>query len=274
MTVPMKFYKHVLGVNKKSSNLAVLTELGQMPIVCDCLIRSLKYFKRINNLSPNKLVSQILECMPHCDIMTDYDRFLNQVLVKLNLQNFTIEKTELKASLKKFNNQAKRRIYETQKITFNDLLKDQTGKLTFYKNIKKHHSLERYLTRIIDPQHRKSLTRLRISAHRLPIELGRYSKLHQTKRECILCNSHEIGSEIHVLLECTNHDIIEKRKNMLEKVTKIVPVLKFLSPLQQIIYLTQAHDQNITTIYAEFVHSILVYNENTRIQSSGLVSNP
>ena len=60
---------------------------------------------------------------------------------------------------------------------------------------------------------------------------------------------------------------------MLEKVTKIVPVLKLLSPLQQIIYLTQAHDQNITTIYAEFVHSILVYNENIRIQSSGLVSN-
>ena len=38
MTVPMKFYKHVLGVNKKSSNLAVLTELGQMPVVCDCLM--------------------------------------------------------------------------------------------------------------------------------------------------------------------------------------------------------------------------------------------
>ena len=69
-------------------------------------------------------------------------------------------------------------------------------------NFKKAFKIENYLLQF--PTHfRRNLTKLRISAHNLAIETGRYSKPVETpveKRLCFHCN--EIESEFHFFLKC------------------------------------------------------------------------
>ena len=48
------------------------------------------------------------------------------------------------------------------------------------------------------------MTRFRISAHRLPIETGRYVNIEHNLRLCPICNLHEVGDGYHYFLRCNN----------------------------------------------------------------------
>lgn len=76
------------------------------------------------------------------------------------------------------------------------------SKLSFYNSIKAHFGYESYLN-IKDSTSRKHLTRLRISAHDLNIELGRYSSKGKTSsvisKVCRVCCSKEEISQLELL---------------------------------------------------------------------------
>ena len=48
-----------------------------------------------------------------------------------------------------------------------------------------------------------ALAKFKTSAHKLRIETGRYQKLEDNDRICLLCDSGEIESEIHFLMDCS-----------------------------------------------------------------------
>ncbi len=56
---------------------------------------------------------------------------------------------------------------------------------------------ESYLSQVKIVKHRQAVTRFRISAHRLPIETGRYAHIEHNLRLCPICNSNETGDEYH-----------------------------------------------------------------------------
>ena len=56
-------------------------------------------------------------------------------------------------------------------------------------------------------------TQLRISAHDLHIETGRYTKPAKTpieNRICFLCNDNKIEDEFHFVMECLHYDEFRK----------------------------------------------------------------
>jgi hypothetical protein len=57
-----------------------------------------------------------------------------------------------------------------------NILEESSGKLLFYSKIYKKFEQQEYLKFHIQKELRKQLTKLRISAHPLAIETGRYSK--------------------------------------------------------------------------------------------------
>ena len=65
------------------------------------------------------------------------------------------------------------------------------GKLLFYSQIRKNCELQGYLKFPINTSVRSKLTKLRISAHPLEIENGRYSKpcIPKESRFCHFCKS-------------------------------------------------------------------------------------
>ena len=77
-------------------------------------------------------------------------------------------------------------------------------KLSFYHFIKKNYSLSAYLDSTRKNPMR-TLVKLRIGRHNLPVETGRYDKIPLDERICPLCSGSEIEDETHLLLDCQRY---------------------------------------------------------------------
>ena len=66
---------------------------------------------------------------------------------------------------------------------------------------------------------RRSFTKLRISSHRLQIELGWYQGVPRHNTVCTKCSSNVIEDKLHFLFECSKYD--EDRESMLFEITTV-----------------------------------------------------
>ena len=64
---------------------------------------------------------------------------------------------------------------------------------------------------------RNAISKMRISAHRLPVETGRYSGTPRNERMCPLCKN-GVGNELHYLLECNMPKMVQIRVPILQKI--------------------------------------------------------
>ena len=60
-------------------------------------------------------------------------------------------------------------------------------------------------------KNRFTLYRFRTSNHRLPIEVVRWANVERHNRLCQLCQSGEIGDELHYVLQCPNCATVRKK---------------------------------------------------------------
>ena len=110
-------------------------------------------------------------------------------------------------------------IQESAKAVFRTLWQDQLDqqpKLTFYRSIKNGFSEEPYLS--LFWQHRTALTRIRISAHNLNIERGRYSRSENTlafQRLCPYCCTPDVAYFHQLPLTTGNDPIVEDEAHAL-----------------------------------------------------------
>jgi hypothetical protein len=82
--------------------------------------------------------------------------------------------------------------YWQQQINVN-----KDGKLANYVKFKTHFGMKKYRLLLKSPEHRKNFAKLRISAHRLRIEQGRYQGIPYHNRTCLRCGSNEVDDEKH-----------------------------------------------------------------------------
>ena len=83
--------------------------------------------------------------------------------------------------------------------------------LFFYRQIASFQSSE-YLEIVNIKKFRIALTKLRVSSHRLEIEMGRWARPERIEfddRKCKLCN--KLEDEFHFVLECPLYDDIRKK---------------------------------------------------------------
>jgi hypothetical protein len=76
------------------------------------------------------------------------------------------------------------------------------GKLTTYLFLKTNFKLEKYLTLVKKYEYRKSICKLRTSAHRLFKETYRYTNIPKNERICKNCTNQETEDETHFLTRC------------------------------------------------------------------------
>ena len=55
---------------------------------------------------------------------------------------------------------------------------------------------------------RQAISQIRLSAHKLEIEMGRYQGVEKNDRPCQYCRSREIESEYHFIAACPNYNDI------------------------------------------------------------------
>ena len=80
--------------------------------------------------------------------------------------------------------------------------------------------LENYVS-ILKRSKRSTFCKLRVSAHRLKIEMDRYKhpRIPPEQRLCILCNHNEVEDEFHFIMRCSLYDDI--RSNLLSTIREM-----------------------------------------------------
>ena len=134
------------------------------------------------------------------------------------------------------------------------------NKLRTYSTLKKSFSQEPYLGLVQNRTQRMHITRLRISAHNLNIEWGRYKGLAIANRVCKYCqNETNIDDELHFLNKCKT--FLTSRNCFYGKFSSIDPTFKFLSENQKFERLLNPKTSQETRLTNKFIKIMFDWRE-------------
>ncbi len=244
--IELRILKQILGVHKKSSNAAVFSEFGRVPLRLHIISQILKYFYRMKLQSKNLLLNEIFSNFP--DNKNPYSTLitlLNSVGVEVHEPT---QRKDIKLCVKKTILSLKNKIQETM-----DKDIEANKKLTLYSELKESFDPEPYLSHVMNFHHRKALSRLRTSSHNLLIETGRYNNTERDKRICICCRRGVIESEFHFLMECDLYN--KERDHALQQINQINPTGWSNCKLMwdKFIFMLQLKERNVTPLISSFV---------------------
>ena len=263
-TVTMGFIRQLLGVHKKTTNIAIKAETGKYPMSLKIYSQIFKYWIRLTT-STNRLLKGALTLNIENNRIgkQSWMRIVEFLLQAVNMQNTNPHENTTK-NIKTF--------CQNLKQDFDRWWKSQakvTGenKLDFYYSFKKTFEYEKYLDNV-PRQNRIPITRLRLSSHCLPIEILRYKKdkngmkYPREKRLCSICRLQEVGDETHYLLKCNNGRMQETRDNFMSKIKQKLPQMETFMDKNIIEYCINMKDENIQIPMAQYVKTILkIYKE-------------
>ena len=210
-TVHLQFCKKNLGVKQSTQNDFVYGELGRMNYQSRRYIIIIKYWLKVISSEESKYIKQI------------YNSMLNDLNLQPLKQNWASSVKNLLSRVgflhvweaqgvgneNAFLNIFKQRIKDIFTQDWHSRLENSTRARCYltFANFK----YQKYLDFLNIVKYRKCLSRLRLSSHRLEVEVGRWvkpNKIPYENRKCRICNVLE--DEFHFLLECPLYDNLRK----------------------------------------------------------------
>lgn len=250
----LKFLKWILGVHSKASNIAAWGETGRKPLIYESLRLTLNYLVRIKSINPDRLVSRALKDQIRFNL--PWYKNLDQLITTHTQPSDSLHTTAdvctssrdnanqttptpLPRPLPTNNNTTTHHdpthnpttpkpkltkiIIKSLTSDFEKLwnsVKSSSTKLSFYHKMKQSFSREEYLDLVKKFKARSCLTKLRISAHELEIEKGRYCNTARDERTCKWCKLtlgiDAIEDEEHFLAKCDLNS--QLRENFLSRI--------------------------------------------------------
>ena len=193
----MSMLKQILGVQKQTTNVGVLLELGMAPIRIEAKKLAIKNWERIKKSQANIL------------LLSSYQDAIQEELPWINQIKSTLESNGFLSLY--IDDHSDKPLFVFKKLSdrLNDIFTQEafekiskdTSKLRTYALFKKEKGFESYLTEIKNFSVRKSVTRFRLSNHKLLIEVGRHQNINLSERICPLC-SQSVEDEAHFLFAC------------------------------------------------------------------------
>ena len=122
---------------------------------------------------------------------------------------------------------------------------NQGNKLRTLREFKCNIKQEDYLSYVKNVNVRKNITKLRLSAHNLPIEKGRYKrpeKIPPHLRLCDECNTNMIGDEFHIIMKCNKYEQI--RADFFEKMNNSEESFSNLECHEKFVYIMKLNNEN------------------------------
>ena len=191
------FCKQLLGVQKTTSNIGTLLELGQTPLMFLAQKNAIKNWIRIatntkcNNLVVSSYNTSVLETL-------SWPSNIESKLSGIGLRESYLSRdkdSHLKA--------VQRLMDMFHQESFADIRRDDS-KLRTYGLLKREPGYEFYLSNIQPIKERTALTKFRISNHVLQIEKGRHKNVDKRERFCPFCPE-VVEDEKHFLLDCKTY---------------------------------------------------------------------
>lgn len=244
----LSFCKTILGVHRKAQNSAVRGELGRSPLGIDIYSNILKYNEYLKTKDRKSLLGEAL--LTNHNLKGNRKCNWSQKCSKL----ISYIQSLLKCNVTDLNNRKLTNFYLRQDFisTWKEkILKEP--KMRLYNKIKSKFIMEEYLN-LNNDKHRIAITKLRISAHSLAIEKGRYTRPPMPVNDRICNNCKKVEDEIHFLIECKNFD--NKRNNFFKNIITNCPNFVNLENENKLIYLLTA-GIDLIKLVGQFIHENL-----------------
>ena len=206
----VKLCKYILGVGKHATNAAVLGELGRYPLTLKLFTQSIKFFDRIGSETFTGLAKDSFKesFNAQANAGPAQHTWAHHISLLLNNSNHShvwsaaIENQSTSIDAKVFHEIL---LNKYASGWYNHISRDSPSgnKLRTFVRFKKSFKMEHYILSC-EPTLRKNFTKLRISAHKLDIEMGRYAKpkVAPENRKCQQCSLNKIEDEFHMFMEC------------------------------------------------------------------------
>ena len=238
--------KQILGVQKQTTNIGVLLELGRVPFSLFALKAAVKNWERIRQ-SKNP------------ELGLSYKNAINDNLIWISNIKSHLEKNGMLCFYENlYENKTPfihKRLFRVLSDTFHQeafhSITTITSKLRTYGILKTTIGLENYLIQIRNPEVRRSVSKFRLSNHSLNIEKGRHNGVPKEFRFCPFCPE-KVETEIHFLIECPLYQTM--RDQMLMTITMEKPSFAYYTQTEKFQYLLS--DKNIQ-MTSKYLHSWL-----------------
>ena len=188
------------ATNISTTTDAVYAELGRVSLQCQRHINILNFFARLSNLDLQRYASKAFLMLAkdadfgHCNWVS----LARELRVRYEIQQSDTRLIIKTKVIKHFQSEVLHRLNEHI---------SENKKLNLYASFKTIYKFESYLDYIQDFTIRSTFAKLRVSAHNLQIETGRFSKNRTPRNErfcpyCKTLNIFKVEDEIHFVLAC------------------------------------------------------------------------
>jgi hypothetical protein len=128
-------------------------------------------------------------------------------------------------------------------------------KLRTYRKFKYRFGKETYLDAVVNTKWRWALTKFRVSAHRLMIELGRRTRTAVELRLCPKCSLQEVEDEWHFLSVCPLYT--KERNKLFKLLNEKSPLHQQLANDDQLCWIMSSKDDEVINALGEYVYSAM-----------------
>ena len=194
----MRILKQVLGVQRQTTNVGVLLELGRHPLSFEARRLAIKNWERIRAGRANPL------------LVDSYRDSLGERLPWTSLIKHTLENNgflglylgDYSSKPPFIYNKLFQRLVDIFHQECFESIRGERSKLRTYAIYKKETGFESYLSEIKNTSVRTKVSRFRLSNHKLMIEVGRHRGVgNRSERLCPFCPD-RVEDESHFLLFC------------------------------------------------------------------------
>ena len=164
-----------------------------------------------------------------------------------------------RSSTKSFRKRLEKAFIEKWNAERQDIIKGQkkSSKLELYVNLKSHYGREKYLDNLVDAKSRKFVTQIRISAHKFPVEQGRYVNTPREQRLCNICDCKVVGDEYHYLFMCRESTFKQHREKFIKEILNVNTNFRSFDYKSLFFYILSLNDDSIFNLTVKFIGDIM-----------------
>jgi hypothetical protein len=247
----LSFCKKLLSVKRCTQNDFVYGELGRLTLRTTRLFRIIKYWLKVISSTDNRFINIAYNMMLK-DLAVRPSKTNWAALVKSVLDNLGFSDAWLNQGVGDVNvflYHVKTRLRDTYIQNWHSRL-EVSNRARLYRHLSENFGYKSYLSFLNVGKFRIAFTKLRCSAHRLQVEMGRWNKplpITFEERKCAHC--HVLEDEFHFVLQCPLYAELRK--------TYISAQFTTRPNMYKFIHLISSESQVIVTKLATFVYKAL-----------------
>jgi hypothetical protein len=201
--IHLKFCKSILGVKQSTCTAAVYSEIGRYPLFIKRYEQIIKYW--LNVIQSDNIILKTIICASIQLHEKGIQSWASKVHRLLNEYGFSdVWNNPFQYDVNYFVKIFKQRVIDCflQKLISD--ISNSPVLSNIYVHLYRSFEMADYLKILHNKTYRNCLSRLRLSAHKLRIETGRYgaNRLPRNERICRLCDNNDIEDEFHFIFVC------------------------------------------------------------------------